>query len=136
MKREVGLWIDHNKTIMVTFVDEKEETCEIHSNVVKHIRLSAGLTPQKPNVSTLSTAEDVVDRRYSNRLSGYYDGVVSMLREADSISIFGPGEAKIELKKRLERGNLGDRIVSVETVDKMTHRQISAKVREQYHISL
>ncbi len=135
MKREVGLWIDHNKTVMVAMVDEKEETREIHSNVVKHIRLSGGLLPKKPNISKLSTAEDVGDRRYSNRLNGYYDGVVSMLRDADSICIFGPGEAKVELKKRLERGELGGRIDSVETVDKMTNRQIAAKVREHYHIS-
>ena len=130
MKREVGLWIDHHKTVMVIVENEKEETREIRSNVVKNIRLSGGLSPQKPNLSDMSTAEDVEDRRYENRLNEYYDGVVSLLRNADSIKIFGPGEAKVELKKRLERGELGDRIVSVETVDKMSNRQIAAKVRE------
>ena len=39
----------------------------------------------------------------------------------------GPGEAKGELKARLERRGLGARIVGVETVDKMTDRQIAAK---------
>jgi hypothetical protein len=38
-------------------------------------------------------------------------------------------EAKGELKERLEKCNLGGRIVSVETVDKMTVHQITAKVR-------
>jgi hypothetical protein len=132
MKREVGLWIDHHKTVMVTMVDESEETMEIRSNVEKHIRLSGGLRAKKPNQSTLSIAEDVGDRRYGNRLSGYYDGVISMIRNANSIWIFGPGEAKMELKERLERGNLGDRIVGVETVDKMTDHQIAAKVRDRF----
>ena len=134
MKREVGLWIDHHKTVMVTVIDEKEETREIRSNVVKHIRLTGGLQPKKPNLSVMSTAEDVGDRRYDNRLTGYYDGVVSLLQNADSIWIFGPGEAKTELKKRLERADLGGRIVSVETVDKMTDRQIVAKVRQHYQL--
>jgi hypothetical protein len=46
--------------------------------------------------------------------------------------IFGPGEAKGELKKRLESKGLGGRIVGVETTDKMTERQIAAKVRAYF----
>jgi hypothetical protein len=130
MKREVGLWIDHHKTVMVTVVNEKEETREIRSNVEKYVRLSGSLPAKKLNLSEMSTSEDVSDRRYGNHLRGYYDRVVSMLRNADSIWIFGPGEAKDELKKRLEHEELGGRIVSVETVDKMTDRQIAAKVRQ------
>jgi hypothetical protein len=132
MKREVGLWIDHQKTVMVTMLNGKEETREIRSNVAKYIRLTGGLSPQKPNLSDMSTAENMGDRRYENRLNGYYDGLVSLLRNADSIWLFGPGEAKGELKKRLEREKLGERIVSVDTVDKMTDRQVAAKVRLHY----
>lgn len=134
MKREVGLWIDHHKTVMVTMVGEKEETREIRSNVEKHLSLAGVMTAKKVNLSVMSTAEDVGDRRYGNHLNGYYDGVVSMLRNADSIWIFGPGEAKAELQKRLELQDLGARIVSVETVDKMTDRQIAAKVRLHYQL--
>ena len=46
--------------------------------------------------------------------------------------IFGPGAAKDELKARLERNNLGGRIVGIEAVDKMTDRQIAAKVRQHF----
>jgi hypothetical protein len=134
MKREVGLWIDHHKTVMVTMLDEKEETREIRSNVARYVRLTGGLSPKKPNLSTLSTAENMVDRRYENHLNGYYDGLVSLLRNADSIWIFGPGEAKGELKKRLDHEKLGERIISIETVDKMTDRQIAAKVRQHFQL--
>jgi len=51
-----------------------------------------------------------------------------------SILIFGPGEAKGELKARLTRRNLGGRIVGMETVDKMTDRQIAAKVHQHFHV--
>ena len=132
MKREVGLWIDHQKTVMVTIINEEEETREIRSNIEKHKRLSGGLHADKPNISPMSTAEDVVDRRFENHLGEYYDGVISLLRNADSIWIFGPGEAKVELKNCLEREEMGDRIASIETVDKMTDRQIAAKVRDHF----
>lgn len=129
MKSEVVLWIDHHKTIIVTKTDEQENTQEVRSNIEKHIRLSGGKSPKELNLSTLSEAEDVADHRHDNRLSSYYDGVLSLLRNADSIRIFGPGEAKVELKKRLEQGGLGDRIASVETAGKLTNRQLASKVQ-------
>jgi hypothetical protein len=134
MKREVGLWIDHHKTVIITIVNEKVETREIRSNIEKHLSLAGSVPANKVNLSMMSTAEDVGDRRYENHLNGYYTGVVALLRNADSIWIFGPGEAKVELKKRLEQQDLGGRIVSVDTVDKMTNLQIAAKVRQHFQL--
>jgi hypothetical protein len=48
------------------------------------------------------------------------------------ILLFGPGEAKGELRKRIERNKLDIRITRCETSDKMTERQISQKVRRHY----
>jgi hypothetical protein len=70
----------------------------------------------------MSTAEDVVDHRLENHLSEYYSGVLSLLCDADSNWIFGPGAANVELKHRLEREALDDVIITIETVDKMTNR--------------
>jgi hypothetical protein len=56
--------------------------------------------------------------------------VIAHLRDAESILIFGPGEEKGELQKRLASKGLSGRIVGIETVDKMTDRQIAARVRQ------
>ena len=133
MKREVGLWIDHNRSVVITLVGDKEETLEIRSNVEKFIRLTGGLKAKKTNLSEMSTSEDVGDRRYENHLNGYYNGLTAILQNADSIWIIGPGEAKGELKKSLEKGQLGDRIVGIVNAGKMTGPQISAKVRDHFH---
>jgi hypothetical protein len=58
--------------------------------------------------------------------------LVYCLRTAEAILLFGPGEAKGELRKRIERNKLDLRITNVETADKMTERQISQKVRRHY----
>jgi stalled ribosome rescue protein Dom34 len=79
-------------------------------------------------------AEDMRDRRFTNRLNKYYDEVIASIREADSILIFGPGEAKGEFEKRLQSEGLKGRIVGIETVDKMTDRQIAAKVRQRFPV--
>ena len=71
------------------------------------------------------------DRQFGNRLNTYYDEIVSVIRGANSIQIFGPGEAKGELEKCLESAGLKKRIIGIETVDKMTDRQIAARVRQR-----
>lgn len=125
MKREVGLWIDHRQAVIVILTDEGEETRLIKSNMEKDVRFSGGS-------SQAGSAEDTRDRQFADHLSRYYDEVIACIRDAKSIQIFGPGEAKGELEKRLESKELGGRIVGIETVDKMTDRQIAAKVRERF----
>ena len=72
------------------------------------------------------------DNKFSGHLNKYYDEVITCIGDAESILIFGPGEAKGELEKRLERKGLSGRIVGIEAVDKMTDRQIAAKVRQRF----
>ena len=126
MKKQIGLWIDHRETIIVTLGDQGEETRRIESDMEKYVRFSG--RPGSGN----SLAEDQRDRRFTNYLNSYYDEIISYVREAGSILIFGPGEAKGELKTRLEGQKLGKRIIAVETEDKMTERQIAAKVRQYF----
>jgi hypothetical protein len=59
MKREVGLWIDHRKTVIVTIENEVEVTREIRSNIEKHVRFSSGTRSKAPNNSQGSIAEDM-----------------------------------------------------------------------------
>ena len=124
MKKQVGLWIDHRKAVIVIVTDQGEELKKITSNMEKHVRFTSGTSSE--NGST----EDVRDRQFGNHLNSYYDEVIAVIRDADSIQIFGPGEAKGELEKRLEHEGPKAHIITIETVDKMTDRQISAKVRE------
>jgi stalled ribosome rescue protein Dom34 len=124
MKKDIGLWIDHRKTIIVSLTAEIEETKQIESEAEKHLRFPGG--------APAATAEDMRDRRFENHLNKYYESIIAQIREADSILILGPGEAKVELKKRLESIKLGGRIVAIETVGKLTEQQIAAKVRQRF----
>ena len=124
MKTNVGIWIDHRKSVVVRLRDEDEEILELTSHMEKHVRYSGG--------AAKSSGEDQRDMRFTGHLNTYYDKVVSFIRNADSILILGPGEAKVELKTRLEKEALGGRIAGIETVDKMTDRQLAAKVRQYF----
>ena len=132
MKKEIGLWIDHREAIIVILTEGGEEIKHITSNNGKHIRYSGSSHSKTPEGLKEVTSEDQRDRKFGNHLNKFYDEIIASIRGADSIQIFGPGEAKGELEKRIEHEGLKARILAIETVDKMTDRQISAKVREHF----
>ena len=132
MGTKVGLWIDHRKAMIVAVTDKGEEARLVISKAEKQLRRS-GDSPLKGSYETLQVpADDSRQKTFTGHLNLYYDAVIAAMRNAESILIFGPGEAKGELKERLERNNLGGRIVGIETVDKMTDRQIAARVRQHF----
>ena len=132
MKKEIGLWIDHREAIIVVLTDGGEEIKHITSGSGKHIRYSGSSHSKTPEGLKEVTSEDQRDRKFGNQLNQYYHEVIAALRGAEFVQIFGPGEAKGELKKRLEQEGLKAHTPAIETVDKMTERQISAKVREHF----
>jgi hypothetical protein len=125
MAKQAGLWIDHRKAVVVLVTDGGEEIKKIASGMDKRVHFTGGTASED------GSTEDVRDRQFENYLNTYYDQVIAVIRDVDSIQIFGPGEAKGELKKRLEIKGLGGRLIGVETVDKMTDRQIAEKIRER-----
>jgi hypothetical protein len=94
--------------------------------VEKHVRFSGR------SASEEGSADDQRDRQFEVHLGRYYDEVIAHVRDTESILLFGPGEAKGELEKRLAGEGLGERIVGIETADKMTDHQIAAKVRDYF----
>ena len=132
MKTTVGLWIDHKKAVIVVVTDEEEETKLIISRVEKQLGRPDGIRSTTPYESQQVPADGSRERKFTAHLNIYYEAVIACIRDAESILIFGPGEAKGELQKRIKKHRLAGRIVGIETVDKMTDRQIAAKVREYF----
>ena len=125
MKREVGLWIDRRKAVIVMIAHDEEGMRRIQSSMEKHVCFFAGSSQD-------GFATDKRDRKMPNYLNTYYSEVIDWIRDAESIQIFGPGDAKLDLEKRLRHEQLGSRIVQVETIEKMTEGQIEARVWQHF----
>ena len=132
MGTKVGLWIDHTRAVIVTIENETEKTQEISSNIENNPLHSneTSLNPS-PDAET-SAAENVQEKQLGKHLGKYYAEIISIIRDAESIWIFGPDLAKVELENRLKHDELGARVVGIETVYKMTYQQIAAKVHAHY----
>ena len=132
MAKEVGLWIDRSQAVLVTLTGQAESVEKIESNVGMRARFSGSSQAKVEAGSRDSWAEDVRDRRYDATLNRYYDQVIGQLKGAGSVLVLGPGEAKLEFQKRCQEKKTGLKIIAVESADKMTDRQIVAKVRQHF----
>jgi hypothetical protein len=132
MKTALGLWIDHRKAVIAFVVNKKVEKKLITSNFEKQLGRFDGIRSTTSYESQLVPADDSQEKNFMGHLNVFYDEVISYIRDAESILIFGPGEAKGELVKRIKKNKIRGRIIAVEPVDKMTEPQIVAKVRQYF----
>jgi stalled ribosome rescue protein Dom34 len=132
MTMRAGIWVDHRKAVIVMVSADVEETMEIRSNVERQPGRIDGIRSTTPYETQLVNADDSQERKFTAQLDQYYEEVTAAIRAAESILIFGPGEAKGELENHLEKIGLGGNIIALETADSMTNRQIAAKVRDYF----
>jgi hypothetical protein len=119
----VAVWIDHEKAVLAFARDEQVETKTVHSGIEPHPHWAGNQE---------GGGEKKYEARYAQRLDHFYDGILSHFHDARALYLFGPGEAKLELERRLKRvKRLAQLPLTVETSDRLTDAQIVAKAREQ-----
>jgi hypothetical protein len=134
MNNKVGVWIDHKKAVIVSASAGRFSTTTLESEVGPHARYSGRVgypTPDGPQAP--GRGERSYEERYEQHLDRYYDEVISHLEQPEALFIFGPGEAKLQLRERISLSkSLSERIVAIETTDKLTDPQIVAKVKQHF----
>jgi len=132
MKKEVGLWIDHRRAIIVTLNDGTESIEHVAADFDKRGSYSSDV--QSPSESSLriDLAEDKHERHTAEMVNHYYDAVAAQLKDATELLIMGPGPAKTEFQKHLENHKHGAQIIGVEAADNLSDAQIAAKVRQEF----
>ncbi len=124
MNDNVGIWVDHKKAVIVFASATPVTARTLQSHVGAHAHFSG---------SQDGGGEKKYEERFSNALDHFYDDVIKELRHPKAILIFGPGEAKGQLKARLTHAiAMAGITVDVETTDTMTDPQIIARVKEHY----
>ena len=136
MNQMVGVWIDHKKAVIVSASADSVTARTLESEIGPHARYSGRAGYPTPDGPSEGRGESEYETRYGQHLNRYYDEVITQLGQPDALLIFGPGEAKLQLKERLTRSpTKAARSIAIETTDKLTDPQIVAKVREHYGIN-
>jgi stalled ribosome rescue protein Dom34 len=131
VSRNVGVWVDHARAVIVTVESDEASVTTLTSGVEPRLHYSGGARSKTTYGSQDAGAEKRRDEQHRHHLVSYYDRVIQAVRDAESILIMGPGEAKRELRQRIERSKaLAARIADVRACDKLTDAQLVSAVRE------
>jgi hypothetical protein len=130
IKQKIGIWIDHKEAILVKIEEGEQITVErVESGAESHFRPSGGRKSDGTPVAQSVSKEQTADERRKHQSHNFCQMVIKKATKADSIFILGPGEAKLELAKEIEKiKGQHDRIAAVETSDRLTENQVVAKV--------
>ena len=142
MKTFIGIWVDRKKAVIVTIKrpeqkyeeDGKFTINQVRSDVERKVRLAGGSRTRNTPWGPQEVAVDSkIEARQKQQLKKFYQRIIEIIKDADKIMIMGPGEAKLELKKEVEKAKTRiPEIVGVYTSDKMTDNQIAAKVKSYF----
>jgi hypothetical protein len=104
----IVLWTSDRHAIIVSIADGVEEILHVDSKANRR-----------------------VERGRRHPLSEHYRKVIHAILGAQSIFIFGPAQAKMELKREiLKVETLSLRVLGTETADMMTENQLVVRARE------
>jgi len=131
MKKQIGVWVDHREAIVVTLSGADAETTRILSNSESQPRRASDHTSGSFEPQQVQS-DDTRERKHVAELNHFYDEVISHLQTADSLLICGPGEARMELKKRLEAKSKSGTEITLKAADSMSEPQIVAMIREHF----
>ena len=132
MMKNIGLWIDHKKAIIVIQNEQGEDIQKIESGVGRHVRYRGAPHPKSPYSAQYQQGDDQLDNKFTEQLNKFYEKVIELIRGAQAVLIIGPGEAKRELEKRILHAKVKVPIMDIVPADKLTDRQIAAKVRSYF----
>jgi hypothetical protein len=129
-KEFVGIWIDSGGAVLV-FLDGDEISIErIVSGVESRFRTSGGSRGKTPYGSQIVTSESKAEQRRKHQHDRFFRKVIEAMGRAGGFLILGPGETKLHFAAAIRKEPaLSTRLRKVETSDRMTERQLVAKVK-------
>jgi hypothetical protein len=131
MSVNAGVWIDHKRAVIV--VPGGDAVTTVVSSLRADVRHKGGGGYPGSDSAQGGGSERRAEAHHQENLARYYDDVIARLGHPTSLLIFGPGEAKLELKARLPHSMPNPQpAVAVETADHLTDPQIAAAVRAHF----
>jgi stalled ribosome rescue protein Dom34 len=115
-----AVWLDHAEAhVMHISPDDVERSIVRPEGGRPHLHVKSG----------------IVGSGHRSGDAKYYHEIAEALRGAQEILIVGPGQAKVELMKHLQKHDpqVAERVVGIESIDHPTDNQLVAYARRYFH---
>jgi hypothetical protein len=133
MAKNVGIWIDWRKAVIVSIDGNQEEVlCIDHEGASAESKRNARKTvnPSPPVSKRIPARAEPLPT--PERLE-FFGRLIPFIKDANYVLLFGPGDAKRELRKEIvKRPELGIRLAGIQPADEMTPEQVAIKVRRYF----
>lgn len=114
--KHLGIWMDHSKANLIDIEDNSNS---------KTIESNFNHNPHSSNAN--------INHKENNLLEAYYKTIADNISKYTDVILFGPTNAKLELKNHLRKDPHFDNIyIEVKSSDKMTHNEEIAFVKEHF----
>lgn len=133
MKREIGIWLNSTKAILVDLNNGNQSVKTIESDIESRTRFPG----EGKDFSRLGSMQVNPSKKQTNRkkhqLHHYFEEIIHNLEDASNIFIFGPSQTKNLFEKELKKHhNFHNKLIDIENSDKLTQKQLIAKVKDHF----
>jgi hypothetical protein len=132
--KKLGVWLDKEKAHIVTLENENEIFNTINSEV-ENFHPSGGFGLGYKGSPQDVLAEDKYMEREKQQLKSYFKDIVSKIKDADAIAIFGPAQTGEKFRKELQvhYKDISAKVKGVQKADSMTENQVKALVKDFFN---
>ena len=119
---KLGIWMDHANAHLIEFTSDPAKTRTLDSDFTHKVK-----------EETLKKSESLMHHKEQREEANYYQQLGAIIRNYESVILFGPTEAKVELFNILKANRDFEKIeISVHNSDRMTENQEHAFVKEYF----
>ncbi len=134
MKKQVGIWVDTKKAVIISLKEDKTSIKTVPSDITTRERFE-GETNQMGKFGEQSlNQEKHKNNRFKNEERQFFKEILSSVAMVDDIVLFGPAYVKRHLEKEIRtHREISSKLLDVVTTDKMTKNQMTEWVNNYYH---
>ena len=134
--KNLGIWIDKEKAHVVTIENKTEKFNTINSEV-ENYHPSGGFGLGYRGSPQDAMAEKKYMEREKQQLKSYFKNIVSEIKDADAIVIFGPAQTCEKFRKELNENyiDVSVKVKGIQKADSMTDNQIIAWVKDFFNLN-
>ncbi len=136
MKIQIGIWLDKKQAFLIAFLNGEESVKTIISNVESY-HVVGGARSKTPYGPMDVVSEKKSLERQKHQLSQYFQQILTTVKDADELYLFGPADTKLKLLDVINKNKSLKFVVrKTETADSMTEGQMIAQARQAFGLEL
>ena len=122
--KSLGIFMDHSTAHLMEFTVDPIETTTIESAFTHDVK-----------EESFEKSEHLMHNKEQHQQAAFYKKLADEIKHYDSVLLFGPTDAKVELYNILKADQHFSKIsISVKQTDKMTDNQQHAFVKEHFSL--